>query len=202
MLSQTCARREFERSDVSPGAFPLVLLSPTSLSPVRRRGSSSAPGSRSLVVRAIAAELSIDRFETMSAHRLSLVGRRLRGPPPPSLLVQRAVSDRCRACSAPTSRALALTRPGSAPSEARHRRVFTDEPFAPRGVAAGARDQQRATDGPRQGGEGCPLKERPEPAPLQGGAVQRAARRRCRRELLKRTSLADPARWTSRKRAM
>jgi hypothetical protein len=51
----------------------------------------------------------------------------------------------------------------------------------------------------RQGGEGCPLRERPEPARLQGRAVQRAARRRCRRELPKGTSLADPARWTQKK---
>jgi len=144
MLSQTCARREFERSDVSPGAFPPVLLSPTYLLPVRRRGSSSAPGSRSLVVRAIAAELSISRCETTSAHRLSLVGRRLRGPPPPSLLVQRGASHSCRASRRANTRALTVTARGSAASEARHRRILHGRTARPtRGLWRRARPTTR-----------------------------------------------------------
>src|SRR5439155_24073673 len=47
-----------------------------------------------------------------------------------------------------------------------------------------------------QGGEGCPLRKRPEPAPLRGGAVTRGASRSVRRELPKRTPLADRARWS------
>jgi hypothetical protein len=89
MLSETCARREFRavrRRPVSPvrawqarsGALVHITGTADGIS-------SSAPGSRSLVVRTIAAELSINRYETTSAHRLSLVGRRLRGTPPPSL---------------------------------------------------------------------------------------------------------------------
>ncbi len=81
---------------------------------------------------------------------------------------------------------------------------FTKERFAPpRGVSWLPRKTDSARpNGSRWGGaEGCPLKQRPQPALLPGGAVQRAARRRCRRELLKRILRADQARWSIRKYA-
>jgi hypothetical protein len=123
------------------------------MSPVRRRGSSSVPGSRSLVVPTIAAELSINRYETTSAHRLSLVGRRLRGPPPPSLWsnAQPVITV------APPRRNFARAHshhPRERASEARHRRVFTGEPLAHRGVMAAAQAKQRASERSRPGRRG------------------------------------------------
>jgi len=108
---------------------------------------------------------------------------------------------------------------GSAPSEARHpaqTRRASDDAHGTRGRTTSPRATlpqpplwrtgERQQNGARclglsQGGEGCPLRERPQPAPLQGGAVQRAERRRCRRELPKGTSLADHARCAKRQRA-
>src|SRR5450756_662768 len=58
-------------------------------------------------------------------------------------------------------------------------------------IRSGVRSETGAASNLVGGGWGCPLRERPQPAPLPGGAVQRAARRSCRRELPKRIPAPD-----------
>ena len=73
---------------------------------------------------------------------------------------------------------------------------FTKERFAPpRGVSWLPRKTDSARpNGSRWGGaEGCPLKERPQPALPPGGAVQRAARRRCQARAPKKDTPPRPS---------
>jgi hypothetical protein len=195
MLSQTCARREVR---ALPGhvTWPYV---GTSL--LRRNFAGTADGILfGRYARLVGAPNYAPSLCSVAGLLLALALQSgLRGPPPPSLMAQREAGHHCRASPAQHARALPLTARRSAPSKARYARVFSGEPFAQRGVrGCRAKPTARARMDLARGGEGCPLRERPQPASPPGGAVQRAARRRCRRELPKRIALADPARWAAK----
>ena len=203
MLSETCARREFRavcRRPVSPvrasqaRSGALVHITGTAEGILFGSGLSLVGGPN-------------DRCGTQHQSLRNDVSAPIvaRGSSPtrtPSAfpLVQRAASHHRRASSAQFRARSLSSRPGACRAKlgivvfSRVNRSPIAESWQPlKANSARPRDLDR-------GGEGCPLKERPEPAPPPGGAVQRAARRRCRRELLKRTPLADPARWVTGRR--
>jgi hypothetical protein len=137
-----------------------------------------------LEVRVISAEPSVGRSETAKAHRLSLVGRRLRGHPPTSL----PGSARKRVWAWRLARARDLLDPlhapafsGQGPCRASAPQGGNQPALRLRRCRAVAVNEHPMVLQVCTGRRGCPLRERPQPAPLLGGAVQRAAKRRSSR---------------------